>query len=210
MKKRYFLAALPFGALTLIIAFTMPEIPVAAGVKSPIVELEFARSVADVEKVLAGRADIVEALVQSVLQDRFFLLAYSAFLVISCYLAWRRWRHNALLSGIGMGVAAAVFDHLENGMLMDILRGTSAEWPALLPMLAIYTYIKWGAIAGVFCLLGWYVREVNILGRMIFGLAVGAVVFMLGSIVAPQLSVVFALFIGLLFLFWWIWMIFEK
>ncbi len=210
MKKRYFLPALPFGALTLIIAFTMPEIPVAAGVKSPIVELEFARSVADVEKVLAGRADIVEALVQSVLQDRFFLLAYSAFLVISCYLAWRRWRHNALLSGIGMGVAAAVFDHLENGMLMDILRGTSAEWPALLPMLAIYTYIKWGAIAGVFCLLGWYVREVNILGRMIFGLAVGAVVFMLGSIVAPQLSVVFALFIGLLFLFWWIWMIFEK
>ena len=85
MKKRYFLPALPFGALTLIIAFTMPKIPVAAGVKSPIVELEFARSVADVEKVLAGRADIVEALVQSVMQDRFFLLAYSAFLVISCY-----------------------------------------------------------------------------------------------------------------------------
>lgn len=210
MKKRHFLPALPFGALTLIIAFTMPKIPIAAGVKSPIVELEFARSVADVEKVLAGRADIVEALVRSVLQDRFFLLAYSTFLVVSCYLAWRRWRHNMLLAGIGMGVAAALFDHLENRALMGILQGTSVEWPSLLPMLAVYTYIKWGAIAGVFFLLGWYVRGINVLGRMVFGLAIGAVVFMLGSIAAPALAVVFALFIGLLFLFWWIWMIFER
>jgi hypothetical protein len=209
MKKRHFLPALPFGALTLIIAFTMPRIPVAEGVKSPIVELEFARTIGDVEKVLAGRADIVEAMLRSVVQDRFFLLAYSAFLVVSCYLAWRRWRANSLLTGIGLGVAAAIFDHLENGMLMGILRGTSAEWSTLLPVLAVYTYVKWGAIAGVFCLLGWYVRRVNILGRVFWGLSVGAMVFMLGSFAVPVLAVAFSLVIGLLFLFWWIWMIFE-
>lgn len=209
MKKRHFLPALPFGALTLIIAFTMPRIPVAEGVKSPIVELEFARTVTDVEKVLAGRADIVEAMVRSVVQDRFFLLAYSAFLVISCYLAWRRWRTNSLLTGIGLGVAAAIFDHLENSVLMGILGETSVQWPALLPLLAVYTYVKWGAIAGVFCLLGWYVRRVNILGQIFFGLSVGAVVFMLGSFAAPVLAVAFSLIIGLLFLLWWIWMIFE-
>ncbi len=209
MKKRHFLPALPFGALTLIVAFTMPEIPVAEGVKSPIVELEFARTVADVEKVLAGRGDIIEALVQSVLKDRIFLLAYSAFLAISCYLAWRRWRHNILLTGIGLAIAAAIFDHLENGVLLGILRGTPSEWPLQLTMLAVYTYVKWGAIAGVFCLLGWYVRGINILGRIFFGLAVGAVICMLGSFIVPLLAIVFALFIGLLFLFWWIWMIFE-
>lgn len=210
MKKRYFLPALPFGALTLIVALTMPKVPVAEGVKSPIVELEFARSVTDVEKVLAGRADIVEAMVRSVVQDRIFLLAYSAFLVMSCYLAWRRWRSNLLLAGIGLAVAAAIFDHLENGMLMSVLRGTSAEWASFLPLLAVYTYLKWGAIAGVFCLLGWYVRKVNILGRIFFGIAVGAVVFMLGSFAAPLLAVAFALVIGLLFMFWWVWVIFER
>lgn len=209
MKKRYFLPALPLGALTMIVALTMPEIPVSEGVKSPIVELEFARTVADVEKVLAGRADIVEAMVRSVVQDRFFLLAYSTFLIVSCYLAWRRWRSNTLLVGIGLGVAAALFDHFENSVLMGILGGTSAQWPSLLPLLAVYTYIKWGAIAGVFCLLGWYVRRVNTLGRIFFGLSVGAMVFMLGSFAAPVLAVAFALVIGLLFLFWWIWMIFE-
>lgn len=209
MKKRHFLPALPFGALTLIVAFSMPRIPVAEGVKSPIVELEFARTVADVEKVLAGRADIIEAMVQSVVQDRLFLVAYSAFLVVSCYLAWRRWRSNSLLAGIGLGVAAAFFDYLENGVLMDILGGTPAQWSSLLPLLAVYTYIKWGAIAGVFCLLGWYVRRVNVLGRILFGLAIGAIVFMLGSFAAPALAVAFALVTGLLFLFWWIWMIFE-
>ena len=209
MKKRHFLPALPFGALTLIVSFSMPRIPVAEGVKSPIVELEFARTVADVEKVLAGRADIIEAMVRSVVQDRLFLVAYSAFLVVSCYLAWRRWRSNSLLAGIGLGVAAAFFDYLENGVLMDILGGTPAQWSSLLPLLAVYTYIKWGAIAGVFCLLGWYVRRVNVLGRILFGLAIGAIVFMLGSFAAPALAVAFALVTGLLFLFWWIWMIFE-
>lgn len=209
MKKRHFLPALPFGALTLIIALSMPGIPAAEGIKSPIVELEFARSIADVEKVLAGRADIVEAMVLSVRQDSIFLLAYSAFLMISCYLAWRRWRSNALLAGIGLGIAAAVFDYLENGVLMGILGGTPAEWPSLLPSLAIYTYIKWGAIAVVFYLLGWYVRRVNFLGRIFFGLAVGAIMFMLGSFAVPTLAIVFALVTGVLFLFWWIWMIFE-
>lgn len=209
MKKRYFLPALPFGALTLIIAFTMAKIPVAEGIKSPVVELEFARSTGDIEKVLAGRADIVEAMVLNVLQDRIFLLAYSAFLIVSCLLAWRKWRQNALVAGAGLGVAAGVFDHLENSVLMIILRGTEADWPAALPDLMIYTYLKWGAIAGVFILLGWFVRAVNVLGRLFFSLASGAGVFLLASIVSPQLSVAFALLIGLLFLFWWIWMIFE-
>ena len=210
MKQRFFLPARPLGALTLIISFTMPTIPAAEGVESPIIALEFARSAADVEQVLAGRRDIIAAMVQSVRQDRIFILAYSAFLMVSCLLAWRRWRKGIVLAGLGLGLAAAIFDYLENGALMAILEGTPALWPAALSDLTVYTYIKWGAITGVFLLLGTFIRAVNVLGKLIFGLSIGATVFLLGSLFAPQLSLAFAMLIALLFLLWWIWMIFER
>ncbi|MCB9284626.1 MAG: hypothetical protein H6563_11165 [Lewinellaceae bacterium] len=200
MKNRPFLLALPFGLLTLVLALTMPSIPRETGVRNPIVELEFARSAADVQQVLGTGEEVREATLQSVRADRFFLLAYSAFLAVSCFLSWRKKRQWGLLLGIVLSVAAAIFDHFENQQLFQILRSPDADWPSFLSLLSIFTWIKWGAIAAVFLLLGWSYKDLNRFGRVFLAFAGFTALIAVEAVFLPVLVVPFSTLVALLFL----------
>ncbi|MBK8492878.1 MAG: hypothetical protein IPL49_18830 [Saprospirales bacterium] len=164
MKKRPFLLALPFGLLTLVLALTMPSIPKEAGIKNPIVELEFARSAADVHQVLGTGEEVREATFRNVHADRFFLLAYSAFLAVSSFLVARMRRKPWGWIGVSLAVIAAVYDTLENQQLLYILMKPDTEWGPFLFRLSIFTWIKWGAITAAFLFLGWSFKDLNRFG----------------------------------------------
>ena len=210
MKNRPFLLALPFGLLTLVLALTMPSIPKETGVRNPIVELEFARSAADVKQVLGTGEEVREATIQSVRADRFFLLAYSAFLALSCFLAWRLQRKWWLWLGAGLSVTAAVFDHLENQQLLQILESADLDGPPFLTLLSIFTWIKWGAIAAVFLLLGWSFKDLNRFGRVFLAFAGFVALIAVEAVFFPILVVPFSILVAFLFLLLFLFQLFYS
>lgn len=202
MEKRFLAPVVLLGVLTLVLAATMPKVPAVQGVQSTILELEFARDTADVEKILGGREDIRTALIENIRADRFFLLAYSAYLILSCLLLWRRRQNLLLLYGVGLSIAAGVFDHFENGQLMGIVTNPPGAWTDFLPLLTVFTWLKWGALTAVFLLLGWFLQREGLPGKILFALAIAAAVILGASVfmpalVMPYFSLLTLLFVGL-------------
>ncbi|MBK7407234.1 MAG: hypothetical protein IPJ40_03585 [Saprospirales bacterium] len=105
-----------------------------------------------------------EATFRNVHADRFFLLAYSAFLAVSSFLVARMRRKPWGWIGVSLAVIAAVYDTLENQQLLYILMKPDTEWGPFLFRLSIFTWIKWGAITAAFLFLGWSFKDLNRFG----------------------------------------------
>ncbi len=162
MRRRPFLPALLIGIAMLGIALLLMfprkgELPPAQQKTSPVVLLEFARTPQEVyditlfEASQAEHAQMQAYLRRNIQMDTWFILAYTCFLVVSIFIAWRlsgkRWY---LLPVLALALAAGVFDFLENAQLMGILDKLSSDFQAELSRLVIYTHIKWGAMVAVF------------------------------------------------------------
>lgn len=219
MKTRPFLPALPFGLLTLILSLMMPDIPAAPGVRNPIVELEFARNADGVKQVLgvAGQevaeplsGPMVDAFFTNIRADRFFLLAYSSFLAVTCLLAWRQRRRPRFIFAAVLAVVAAVLDHLENGQLLAILETPEREWSVHLAALAAFTWGKWSSITLVFLILGWFWMNSDRLGRIIMVVSWFAAIAALLGAIFPGVALIFSLIIALLFLMLFVWEILYR
>jgi hypothetical protein len=165
MRKQPFLWALLAGVATAVLIATFPSIPKAPGVRSPIVELEFARSVAEVATITGNYdAAITEAFRSNIAHDRWFILAYTGFLALSCASAWRIRRHYWLIAGVGLAVAAGIFDHIENSALLNLLDSNNSRPEQHLAELHRFTWLKWGSIVAVFLCLAtfqWYSGRVG-------------------------------------------------
>lgn len=205
MRNRFFLPALPFGLITLGVAVTMPRVPALPGVGNAIVQLEFARNSDQVAWILGIDSTIRDAVTANVGTDQYFLIAYSLFLAFSCWSAWRWQRKNLLWIGVGLSLAAGLFDHLENQQLLAIVGQEASTWPPHLASLAWFTWLKWGAISAVLLLLGLAIRKVNFLGKVFFGLTGLGLLLYLAAMVVPSLVVPYSGVVGVLFFLLFIW-----
>jgi hypothetical protein len=203
MKKNPFLPALILGAAVAVLSALFP--------KAPILEMEFARDAGEVFRIVgfgtvsdAGpNPEIVQAIRDNVAHDRWFIFAYVLFLALSCAVVWRISRSWPALAGLILAMAAGAFDFGENRQILLIINQIDkADFSEALGRLHVFTWLKWGSIALVFCALAPFAWKRGFRGKMLAALSVltAATGLVAVSMQYLPVSVAFAYMVTALFL----------
>jgi len=107
--------------------------------------------------------------------------------------------------GMGFSIAAAVFDHFENRQILEMMGSEETSWAEFLPLLALFTWLKWGSIVLVFLILGWFLKGQNSFGKVIFGTALLSAAMGVVAGFMPAMALYFTGFVFLLFLLLFFW-----
>ncbi len=205
MKRNPFLPALILALAVVSLTILFPQVPPAKGIKSPVIEMEFARSPETVDAVTGYGTEqqetIVDAFRRNTAHDRWFILAYSFFLAVSCAIAWKQGGQPVLLAGAALALAAGVFDFAENRHMMWIWDRLGGDFNAALSRLHLLTWLKWASLGLVFCTLAPFAWRRGVAGKILAG---GAVLNVGAGIAAavmrqPVYYIVFSLTIMLCF-----------
>jgi hypothetical protein len=155
-------------AVTVVSPRRMAELP--AGMRTPVVAFELARTPAEVERMFGAagspqRGEWRARMRLGVWLDFALLLAYGVLLAgmaqeLGASASPRRARAAAWLA-----LAAAGFDALENRALLAILDALGGEYGAALAQLAWFTWAKWLALGAYFALLAPALSRVGGVGR---------------------------------------------
>ncbi len=126
--------------------------PLPAGLRTPVLALELARSTRELETMFgpAGspdRARWVAAVDRGDAIDFAFIVIYGVFL-IGCARAFGGGRTSQVRIGIALALLACLSDVAENLCLFVITARLGSDYAAFLPALGVATWVKWSSIAG--------------------------------------------------------------
>ena len=141
---------------SLILQRVFPKVmgPLPAGIHSPVLAFELARSRAEVETMFGAAASPervrwVAQMNAGNLYDFGFLIVYAGFLWACC----ATFPHTRSRFSSGLALAAGAADAIENVCLFAISAQLGGDYEAALRALLVMTWAKWFAIAGCLALL---------------------------------------------------------
>lgn len=140
-------------AMTTILLNVFPHSAVSLprGFRTPILAFELAANRAEVEALFgepgtAQRAELVARMDRGNLLDYVFMLLYASLLATAAA-AYARLRGPQFWVAAVLAPLAAAADALENVQLFAITRSLGGDYDASLSGLALWTRLKWGALA---------------------------------------------------------------
>jgi len=159
--------------------------PLPAGLRTPVLALELARSTHELENMFgpAGspdRARWVAAVDRGDAIDFAFIVIYGVFLV-GCARAFGGERTSNVRIGVALALLACLADVAENLCLFAITARLGGDYAALVPVLVVATWVKWSSIAGALALLAPGLWRRGRWGKVAGGLAAAALPVTIGA-----------------------------
>jgi hypothetical protein len=174
-------------AVSVVLLLTFPRAmgPLPAGLRTPVLALELARSTHELETMFgpAGspdRARWVAAVDRGDAIDFAFIVIYGVFLV-ACWRAFGSERSLLVRLGVGLVLLACAADVAENLVLFVITARLGGDYAAHLPRLMVATWVKWSSIAAALALLAPDLWRRGRWGKLVAAIAAAALPVAIGA-----------------------------
>jgi len=216
MRRPFLISAL-FGLGIIVISLVMlisgpsrtGQLP--DGYFTPVVAFEFSTTPQAIMTIFADvDGNVSEPMINSMTNNTFldflFLIVYGGFLFSFALTCIRISGNRLYYFSAGLAVLAPLFDILENVQLLAIMKALTAGDPAnmtpALGLLGVFTWLKWGALALYFVMLGPFLSSRGRYGRLVAIFSVLPVILgIVALMTAPGLGKeIFALSITVMFL----------